>query len=148
MMVSFKGVHFEKDTILTCVRWYLVYPLSSRHLEEVTQERGVSSIMPPSTTGSRSTVLFWMRCSTAVMRHVHPPAVELYAWCSGSNTAPSRARLRASARPHRHPVPPAILSTSAHPLRPLLAHPTPLRREGSRTGNKAARWHRSCLEMP
>jgi hypothetical protein len=35
MVVSFKGVRFEKDMILTCVRSSLVYPLSSRHLEEV-----------------------------------------------------------------------------------------------------------------
>jgi transposase-like protein len=41
-MVSFKGAHFEKDLILTCVRWYVVYPLSYRQLEEMMQERGVS----------------------------------------------------------------------------------------------------------
>jgi putative transposase len=42
MMVSFKGAHFGKDVILTCVRWYVAYPLSYRHLEEMMQERGVS----------------------------------------------------------------------------------------------------------
>jgi transposase-like protein len=26
-MVSFKGAHFVKDIILTCVRWYAAYPL-------------------------------------------------------------------------------------------------------------------------
>jgi transposase-like protein len=41
-MVSFKGAHFERDIILTCVRWYLAYPLSYRQLEELMQERGVS----------------------------------------------------------------------------------------------------------
>jgi transposase-like protein len=41
-MVSFKGAHFEKDMILTCVRWYVAYPLSYRQLEELMQERGVS----------------------------------------------------------------------------------------------------------
>jgi transposase-like protein len=41
-MVSFKGAHFVKDIILTCVRWYLAYPLSTRHVEELMQERGVS----------------------------------------------------------------------------------------------------------
>jgi transposase-like protein len=25
-MFSFKGAHFVKDIILTCVRWYLAYP--------------------------------------------------------------------------------------------------------------------------
>jgi putative transposase len=41
-MISFKGAHFQKDTILTCGRWYVAYPLSYRHLEELMQERGVS----------------------------------------------------------------------------------------------------------
>jgi transposase-like protein len=26
-MISFKGAHFVQDIILTCVRWYLAYPL-------------------------------------------------------------------------------------------------------------------------
>jgi putative transposase len=42
MMVSFKGAHFVKDIILTCVRWYVAYPLSYRQLEEMMQERGVA----------------------------------------------------------------------------------------------------------
>jgi transposase-like protein len=41
-MVSFKGAHFVKDIILTCVRWYLAYPLSYRQVEELMQERGVA----------------------------------------------------------------------------------------------------------
>jgi putative transposase len=41
-MVSFKGVHCVRDIILTCVRWYLAYPLSSRQVEELMEERGVS----------------------------------------------------------------------------------------------------------
>jgi putative transposase len=41
-MVSFKGAHFEKDVILTCVRWYVGYPLSYRQLEEMMQEGGVA----------------------------------------------------------------------------------------------------------
>jgi putative transposase len=40
-MADFKGAHFEKDIILTCVRWYVAYPLSYRQLEEMMQERGV-----------------------------------------------------------------------------------------------------------
>jgi putative transposase len=34
-MVNFKGAHFVKDIILTCVRWYVAYPLSYRHVEEL-----------------------------------------------------------------------------------------------------------------
>jgi putative transposase len=41
-MVSFKGAHVPKEIILACVRWYLSYPLSYRHVEELMQERGVS----------------------------------------------------------------------------------------------------------
>jgi putative transposase len=41
-VVSFKGTHFVKDIILTCVRWYLAYPLSYRQVEELMEERGVS----------------------------------------------------------------------------------------------------------
>lgn len=39
-MISFKGHRFEKDIILTCVRWYLAYSLSYRNLEEMMAERG------------------------------------------------------------------------------------------------------------
>ena len=42
MAVSFKGAHFPREIILTCVRWYVAYPLSYRHVEELMQERGVS----------------------------------------------------------------------------------------------------------
>jgi putative transposase len=41
-MVDFKGAHFVKNLILTCVRWYVAYPLSYRQVEELMQERGVS----------------------------------------------------------------------------------------------------------
>src|SRR5216684_7739570 len=41
MAVSFKGAHFPKEIILMGVRWYLAYPLSTRHVEELMEERGV-----------------------------------------------------------------------------------------------------------
>jgi putative transposase len=41
MAMSFKGAHFPQDIILTCVRWYVAYPLSTRHVEELMRERGV-----------------------------------------------------------------------------------------------------------
>ena len=41
MPVSFKGAHFPQDIILMGVRWYVAYPLSYRHVEELMQERGV-----------------------------------------------------------------------------------------------------------
>ena len=50
-MISFKGADFEKDIILTCVRWYVAYPLSYRQLEEMMKERGSRSTTRPSTAG-------------------------------------------------------------------------------------------------
>ena len=40
--ISFKGLHFQREMILQCVRWYLAYSLSYRDLEEIMQERGFS----------------------------------------------------------------------------------------------------------
>ncbi len=36
-----KWRHFETEIILSCVRWYLRYSLSSRDLEEMMRERGL-----------------------------------------------------------------------------------------------------------
>jgi len=41
MAISFKGAHFPQDIILMSVRWYVAYPLSYRHVEELMEERGV-----------------------------------------------------------------------------------------------------------
>jgi transposase-like protein len=38
----FKRLHYPFDVILLCVRWYVAYPLSLRHLEEMMAERGLS----------------------------------------------------------------------------------------------------------
>ena len=34
-------LHYPLEVKLTCVRWYVAYPLSLRHVEEMMQERGV-----------------------------------------------------------------------------------------------------------
>jgi transposase-like protein len=39
-MIGFKGYRVEKDIILTCVRWYLAYPLGYRSLGKMMAERG------------------------------------------------------------------------------------------------------------
>src|SRR5712692_1430618 len=41
MAVSFKVAHFPQDVILMGGRWYVAYPLSTRHVEELMEERGV-----------------------------------------------------------------------------------------------------------
>ncbi|MFL9921882.1 IS6 family transposase [Paraburkholderia fungorum] len=37
-----KRLHYPLEVILTCVRWYVAYPLSLRHLEEMMAERGIA----------------------------------------------------------------------------------------------------------
>jgi hypothetical protein len=37
-----KRMHYPLEVMLTCVRWYVSYPLSFRHLEEMMEERGVA----------------------------------------------------------------------------------------------------------
>src|ERR1035437_5021012 len=34
-------LHYPLEVMLTCVRWYVAYPLSLRQVEEMMQERGV-----------------------------------------------------------------------------------------------------------
>ena len=34
-------LHYPLEVMLTCVRWYVAYPLSLRHVQEMMQERGV-----------------------------------------------------------------------------------------------------------
>jgi hypothetical protein len=41
MAVRFTGAHFPQDLILTAVRWYVAYPLRTRHVEELRRECGV-----------------------------------------------------------------------------------------------------------
>ena len=36
-----KRLHYPLEVMLTCVRWYVAYPLSLRHIEEMMQERGI-----------------------------------------------------------------------------------------------------------
>jgi putative transposase len=36
-----KRMHYPLEVMLTCVRWYVAYPLSLRHIEEIMAERGV-----------------------------------------------------------------------------------------------------------
>src|ERR671933_1359867 len=41
MAIDFKGAHFPPEVILMRVRWYVAYPLSTRHVAELMEERGV-----------------------------------------------------------------------------------------------------------
>jgi putative transposase len=66
MAVSFKGTHFPPEIILMGVRWYLAYPLSTRHVEELMEERGVHA--------DHSTVNRWVIKSS--------PQLEIYQSCN------------------------------------------------------------------
>src|ERR671937_780383 len=50
---AFSGYHRPRDVILTAVRWYLAYPLSSRQVLELLAERGIDI--------SHRTVLDWVQ---------------------------------------------------------------------------------------
>jgi len=59
----FKWRHFEAESILLCVRWYLRYALSYRDLEEMMQQRGlhvdhttISRSRPALCPGTRQTL--------------------------------------------------------------------------------------------
>ena len=41
MAISFKGAHFPQAVILMGVHWSVAYPLSTRHVEALMEERGV-----------------------------------------------------------------------------------------------------------
>ena len=40
-MIHCKGCHFPNEVILMAIRWYIAYPLSYRHVEELMEERGL-----------------------------------------------------------------------------------------------------------
>jgi putative transposase len=52
MAVNCTGAHFPPEVILMGVRWYLAYPLNTRHVEELMAERGVE--------GDHSTINRWV----------------------------------------------------------------------------------------
>ena len=65
MAISFKGAHFPQDIILMGVRWYVAYPLSTRHVEELMLERGVHVDHSTINRGSSNTAPCWRKRFTA-----------------------------------------------------------------------------------
>jgi transposase, IS6 family len=53
-LTPFKWRHFQAESILLCVRWYLRYALSYRDLEEMMLERGLHI--------DHSTIFSWVQC--------------------------------------------------------------------------------------
>src|SRR6266481_5025738 len=68
MAISFKGAHFPPAVILRGVRWYVAYPLSTRHVEALMEERGVEV--------DHSTITRWViyspQLAEAFHRHKRP----------------------------------------------------------------------------
>ena len=56
-------LHYPLEVMLTCVRWYVAYPLSLRHVEEMMHERGVFV--------DHSTVHRWAKKMLPVMAAVY-----------------------------------------------------------------------------
>jgi len=56
-----KRLHYPLDVILMCVRWYVAYPLSLRHLEEMMAERGIAVDIRLCTAGHLSCYRYWGR---------------------------------------------------------------------------------------
>jgi putative transposase len=42
-----KRLHYLLDVMVMCMRWYVAYPLSLRHIEEMIAERGIVSDHSP-----------------------------------------------------------------------------------------------------
>ena len=57
-----KRLHYPVQIMLVCVRWYVAYPLSLRHLEEMMAERGVLSTIRPFIAGRSGCCRCWRRC--------------------------------------------------------------------------------------
>ncbi len=72
MAVSFKGAHFPKEVILTGVRWYVAYPLSTPHVEELMRERGVHV---DHTTTNRGVITYSPQLEEAFHRRKRPVRV-------------------------------------------------------------------------
>ena len=59
-----KRFHYPVEVMLTCVRWYVAYPLSLRHIEEMIAKSAVSSWITSRFTAGRSRCCrFWLPCS-------------------------------------------------------------------------------------
>ena len=49
----FKGLHFDREVVILCVRWYVSYKLSSRDLVNMMDERGMEL--------AHTTILRWVQ---------------------------------------------------------------------------------------
>src|SRR4029079_6516548 len=69
MAIDFKGAHFPPEVILMGVRWYVAYPLSTRHVEALMEERGVDV---DNSTINRWVIKYSAQIEAAVQRTKRP----------------------------------------------------------------------------
>src|SRR5437867_11067093 len=69
MAISFKGAHFPPEVILMGVRWSVAYPLSTRQVEDLMEERGVEV---DHSTINRWVIKYSPRLEEAFHRHKRP----------------------------------------------------------------------------
>src|SRR6266700_6525683 len=69
MAISCKGAHFPPAVILMGVRWYVAYPLSTRHVEALMEERGVEV---DHSTITRWVIKYSPQLEEAFHRHKRP----------------------------------------------------------------------------
>jgi putative transposase len=79
MAVGFKGAPFPQDIMLTGVRWYLAYPLSTRHVEELMLERGVHV---DHSTINRWVIKYSPQLEAAFQHRKRPVSLQLPAFCA------------------------------------------------------------------
>jgi putative transposase len=91
MAISVKGAHFPQDIILMGVRWYVAYPLSYRHVEELLEERGVPI---DHATIQRWVVKYSLLLEEVCHRRKRP------VWVIGNDSWWLRRETRASLRPN------------------------------------------------
>ena len=68
-MLDTKGMRFPIDVILVCVRWYVAYPLSYRHLEEMMEKR---SVFVDHSSINRWAIRFLPLLEKVFRKHKHP----------------------------------------------------------------------------
>jgi transposase-like protein len=74
MAVSCKGAHFPQDVILMGVRWYVAYPLSTRHVEALMEEREVAV--------DHATINRWVIKHSPLLEEAFPRGKQ-HVWVSG-----------------------------------------------------------------
>jgi len=80
-----KRLHYPLEVMLTCVRWYVAYPLSLRHIEEMMRERGVLWTTPQCTAGRSR----WCRCWPPYFVGASTPLARVGGWTRPTSKWPA-----------------------------------------------------------